>query len=184
MVKVLVLVAGIVTEPKSVPSTVLGPESPSRMLFPNPCRFISGITPDPPVAAISKLNGFSSGSLVTKDIFAFLVPIAVGVNVIVNVVDPPGITVAEGGVVTTNSELFIPPILIVPILKSTVPEFCMVKVLDKLKPILAVPKFVKSVVIGVMSSSGILKPFPDTEISGKFTVATTAILGEEPHNPL
>ena len=124
--KVLTTELGKVNVPKSVPSVFIGPESPSAIVLPSPCRLISGMNPVLPTPAISKLNGFSSGSFVTNETFAFRIPKAVGVNVILKVVLAAGAKLAAGGVVTTNSEALTPLIFIEPIVNVTVPEFCIV----------------------------------------------------------
>ncbi len=71
---------------------------------------------------MSKLNGFSSVSLFEKEIVAVLTPIAVGINVTINVVLVPIATEELGVGVIVNSLAFVPEIIISSTFNNALPE--------------------------------------------------------------
>jgi hypothetical protein len=86
------------TEPKSVWSLALGVVSPSAIVTPLPNTVISGADPAVTVPVIAKFTGFSSASLVVKEIVPAFVPAVVVSSRTVKVSDAPARLLARASV--------------------------------------------------------------------------------------
>ena len=146
------------------------------MVFDKPTRLISGGKPVIPAPDIEKLNGSSSASFVANEIVALFVAIAVGVYRMLKLVLAPAATFDAGADVIVKLEAFAPPIVIVPIVRFTVPMFSIKKVFTIFAPMVVLPILVLLVVVVVFVSSAISFPFPETTISGLLIVAIIAVL--------
>jgi len=152
------------TFPKSVPSVVVGVVSPLTIELPKPVMLISTLLPYP---CIANVYGFSLKSLLLIVTNAVLVPDALGLNVIVKVLDePPLKVVPEGLAVIVKSLAFVPEIVGFEIVIDVVPKLAIVKVLAIVPVLRSVePKSVWSVNEGVKSPLAIDVEFPCTSIS-------------------
>ena len=110
------------------------------------------------------------GSLLAIVTVPLSVPAVAELNVTVNVVEPPALTVEAGELVTLKSEALVPPIDTEEISSGAVPLFWIVYVSDEV-PVVVVPKLVAFDVDTEVEPAAIGLLFPITPMAGYAAVA-------------